>query len=333
MSKARNISNNGGRGTTSNRPASPSVGDTYYDTTLGQMVIYGANSSWNIAATSGLPIPIVTGGTLTSDSTYYYRAFTTSGTLAVSVASLTADILVVAGGGGGGANNGNGGSGGGAGGLVGYASQTMTIGTYAATVGAGGVGAIYNSRSSTSGVNSQLGSLTAAVGGGNGQAVGATMGWEAGGNGGSGGGGGIAAVGSGTAGQGNNGGGVYNGGGGGAGAVGQNGVSGGGSGGAGGNGATYNTTVGGSAGPYAFIDAMGAATSTGQLSSSHYYYAGGGGAVNSSGGGLGGGGGQSTSGTINTGGGGGGTNSSSTAGGSGGSGIVIVRYTRSQVGG
>ena len=44
----------------------------------------------------------VTGGTLYSDAQFYYRVFTTSSSLVVSLGALTADILVVAGGGGGG---------------------------------------------------------------------------------------------------------------------------------------------------------------------------------------------------------------------------------------
>ena len=47
---------------------------------------------------SGHLLPIVTGGTLSSDATYYYRTFTSNGTLGITVASLTADVLVIAGG-------------------------------------------------------------------------------------------------------------------------------------------------------------------------------------------------------------------------------------------
>ena len=55
------------------------------------------------------PKPVVTGGTLNSDATYYYRTFTGNGSCIVSNASLTADILVIAGGGGGGGLRGGGG--------------------------------------------------------------------------------------------------------------------------------------------------------------------------------------------------------------------------------
>ena len=54
-----------------------------------------------VIASSKLGKPVVTGGTLTSDATYYYRTFTSNGTLSVSVMPLTADIIVVGGGGGG----------------------------------------------------------------------------------------------------------------------------------------------------------------------------------------------------------------------------------------
>lgn len=44
--------------------------------------------------------PVVTGGTLTSDATYYYRVFTAGGTLSVTNGPLSCDVLIVAGGGG-----------------------------------------------------------------------------------------------------------------------------------------------------------------------------------------------------------------------------------------
>jgi hypothetical protein len=50
-----------------------------------------------------LNLPTLSGGTLTSDSTYYYRTFNSNGTLSVSGPSITGDLLVVAGGSGGGA--------------------------------------------------------------------------------------------------------------------------------------------------------------------------------------------------------------------------------------
>ena len=82
--------------------------------------------------TAGAPKSVVTGGTLASDSTYYYRTFTANGTLAVSGVALACDYLVVAGGGHGGA------SGGGGGGGVRDASTTLAIASYSVVVGAGG---------------------------------------------------------------------------------------------------------------------------------------------------------------------------------------------------
>lgn len=59
----------------------------------------------SIGANTTILKPVVTGGTLYSDSTYYYRKFTASGTFSVSQASLVIDILAIGGGGGGGPTN------------------------------------------------------------------------------------------------------------------------------------------------------------------------------------------------------------------------------------
>jgi hypothetical protein len=79
--------------------------------------------------------PVVTGGTLSSDATYYYRAFTSTGTLSVTLLNLTADVLIIAGGGGGSTINA-----GGAGGLRYFPGLTLGT-TYTCTVGTGGAGA------------------------------------------------------------------------------------------------------------------------------------------------------------------------------------------------
>jgi hypothetical protein len=266
----------------------------------------------NIAAVNGVPVKIVvTGGTLTSDVTYYYRTFLANGTLGITGASLTADILVVAGGGGSSDS-----PGGGAGGLLGFNTQSLLVANHSVTVGAGGaVGA--------QGVDSQFASLTLVKGGGYGR-----NGTGINGGSGSGGGapGGIGVVGgNGTAGQGNNGGSAVGfalaGGGGGASAVGSNPT--GSLGGIGGDGSTAYSS-------------WGSVIGKGQNVSGTYYFAGGGtGGGNSSfqRGGYGGGGASAaagTSGTANTGGGAGG-NWNLTAVGQGGSGIVVVRYTKVQV--
>jgi hypothetical protein len=306
----------------------------------GSFVQYSTFSLYGLAALGTTPViaPKASGGNITTDGTYWYHTFLATGAF-VPFTNLTCDALVVAGGGGSGGDYG--GAGGGAGGLLGFTSQSLTSSTsYTATIGAGGtayVGGQSVPRYGGTGSNSQLGSLTTALGGGGGASD--YAGGRPGQPGGSGGGGsrGGGAVGTGTAGQGNNGGTGYDdgsgypgGGGGGAGAVGQTPSSA--TGGNGGVGATYNTTVGGSAGPYSFINAMGVGTNTGQLVSSNYYYAGGGAGGSRTGasgtGGSGGGGASNTAGTRNTGGGGGGANGSGNdAGFAGGSGIVIIRYT------
>jgi hypothetical protein len=305
---------------------------------------FGIGSTFDLYGIKAGTPKAIGGDVVTTDGTYWYHAFKNSGILDIqSQSAISADILVVAGGGGAGGNNGGGG---GAGGLVGLTSQSLLAGaSYVATVGAGGAPSPGNEPRGYNGGNSQFGLFTAAVGGGGGGSYFALTP----GNGGSGGGGGgnaeggSASGGSPTSGQGYAGGnGQANsnpnhssGGGGGAGGAGANG-----SGTSnGGIGATHNTSVGGTAGPYSFINAMGAATSTGQLSGGNYYYAGGGGGAKSNtaggsgglgGGGNGGGATMQNPGTPNTGGGGGGqpnqgTGSSSTAK-AGGSGVIIVRY-------
>lgn len=265
-------------------------------------------SLYGLAAVGSTPAiaPKASGGNITTDGTYWYHAFRTSGAFVPQV-GISADVLVVAGGGGGQAG------GGGAGGLLAFTSQSLAASTsYTCTIGAGGA-------NQTNGANSTFGALTAAVGGGG------SSGWgTAGQNGGSGGGGGSVSGttvngGTATSGQGNNGGSGVNsgaGGGGGAGAAGANGNT---NGGAGGIGlSTYSS--------------WGSATVSGQNVSGTYYFAGGGGGGNNSGaspaGGSGGGGTGSnaspTAGTVNTGGGGGGAYNA--AGQPGGSGIIIVRY-------
>lgn len=312
-----------------------------------------AGSTFSVYGIGGVGIdstPKALGGEVFSDSTYYYHLFRGAGTFQ-PLQSLSADILVVAGGGG---SMGAGG-GGGAGGLVGFASQSLTAQRYPVLVGAGGAQgtSVPGSGTPTNGNDSKFGSLTTALGGAYGAGFTGAAYVNAGTGGGSGGGGAFNATGqfsNGTAGQGNSGNNGYQdpgggaprsgGGGGGAGGAATNGgVPN--TGGTGGIGATNGSTVGGSAGPYNFINAMGAATGTGQLSSGNYYYAGGGGGEgknNRGAAGLGGGGIGGTSepvqypdsGVANTGGGaGGGPNAFSTYGGAkGGSGVVIVRYAK-----
>jgi len=260
------------------------------------------------------------GNIVTSDGTYVYHTFTSSGSFTPST-GLTVDYLVVAGGAGGG---GNGGGGGGAGGLRctvgatgggGSLESALSLSSgksYPVIIGAGGIGGNY---AATSGSDSVFATITSTGGGygGDGNARNGALG-------GSGGGGGRITTtgGSGTTNQGYAGGTGFNnasgagGGGGGAGSVGSN-----------ASGANVAGAAGGS----------GITTSISGTSTSYAGGGGGGGGGTSSGGsasagGGAGGGGTGTAGTANTGGGGGGSNNSTApyTGGNGGSGIVIIRY-------
>lgn len=331
----------------------------------------GSNASISRSFSMNVPYPTVTGGTLASDSTYYYRVFTGNGTFSLSGTTLSADVLTIAGGGGGGSGDGGGGSGGGGAGGVYYSSASnLSTGSYTVLVGAGGAGGTYPNApdSSQPGSNSRFGTMTPSVGGGYGNGS-YQNGQFPGGNGGSGGGGSGSSAyiggvgGSATSGQGNVGGdggntspsggaGYKGGGGGGAGFRGQHhyeassGVNT-----AGGNGTiSYASWLSAISSVMTGISDWSTATSGG-------YIAGGGAgagiwsgwtnALSSGAGGAGGGGAGGTTGGNNnqvatTGtsavqntGSGGGASAYTAAGsaGSGASGIVVVRYTKSSVGG
>lgn len=144
---------------------------------------------------------VVSGGVLTNDGTYYYRTFTGNGTLQISDAALTSDVLLVAGGGAGGFQYGGGG---GAGGLV-YSSQALAPGTYSIVIGAGASAQTSIGRSN--GSNSTMTGITTAIGGGGGGSESSAQG--SGAAGGSGGGANANYIGTGgaaTSGQGNSGG-------------------------------------------------------------------------------------------------------------------------------
>ena len=297
-----------------------------------------ASDGSNTAVTRSFSLnvyPVVTGGTLTSDSTYYYRTFTGTGSLSISGGNLNSDILVVAGGGSGGTGAGSWGGGGGAGGYrttLDTSSVNIPIATHTVTVGGGGTGVTNRDTLNTSGTNSSIigtGFSFSSSGGGRGGNESAS--YYVGGNGGSGGGGNYnAAPGSGNVGS-------YTPVEGYSGASAQSGNNSAGGGGAGASGSSSNGGIGRNTN-----STWATVTSTG----SSGYYAGGGGsgqypAMTPGSGGSGGGGAGSpngtnngVSGTANTGGGGGGTNGNGTYyGGNGGSGIVIVRYTKASVGG
>lgn len=268
---------------------------------------------------------LATGGYLYEDSTYWYHVFAGNGTFTPKQ-SLTADILVVAGGGAG-ANGG-----GGAGGLRAFTSQALTASNYTVTIGGGGAGRL-DVGTGPNGSNSQFGALAAATGGGGGGS--ATYPPPGAGNGGSGGGGdgrdGITG-GTGIAGQG------YAGGNGNRYSANVN-EPGGGGGGAGAVGVTATSTPGAGGVGSAAYSSWASVVGVGQNVSGTYYLAGGGGGGNWANtgllgaGGLGGGGGGSSqvgvSGLPSTGGGGSGSVwCQNRVSGSGGSGVVIVRYAK-----
>lgn len=294
-----------------------------------------------------ISLPTVTGGTLTSDATYYYREFTGNGTLTVSGGSVTADLLIVAGGGGGGRClyedfEGKQGGGGGGGGAVRPTGVTLSANSYSIVIGAGGA-----SMPITGGLsgNSTTAFGYTAVGGGRG--AGHELSQE---NGGSGGGSDNywrGSPGLGTAGQGNDGGHRaafdYSGGHGGGGASTNGEVAPGynangtltlrgGNGGAGL--VVFGRSVAGGGGGSAWIDEIGG-TGVAVSSGGTGTHGGGQGQPNTNNGTLilyy-----PAANGAVNTGGGGGGcvsTDNGNTYGSNGGSGIVVVRYTRAQVGG
>jgi hypothetical protein len=284
---------------------------------------YGVGSTFSLYGISAIGgvTPKATGGTVTSDATYWYHTFEMSGNF-VPNQSLTCDYLVVAGGGGGGGDSRGGGGGAGglrstvtaSGGSPGTVESALSVTAqrYAITVGGGGAGA-GGDGTGTSGSNSIFSTITSTGGGGGaeGGVAGATKNGVSGGSGGGGGGYTTGAGGSFTANQGFAGGtGSTNpffgaGGGGGAGAAGASSTSD--NGGAGGNGVA--TSISGSSVTYAG-GGGGGATATGGAGGS----GGGGAGANSA----------PTVGTINRGGGGGGGSN----GAAGGSGIVILRYTK-----
>jgi len=283
-------------------------------------VQYSTFSLYGLAAVGTTPAiaPKASGGNITTDGTYWYHTFLTSGSF-VPQTSLTADALVIAGGGAGASRSsgGAGEGGGGAGGFLGFSNQALTATSYTVTVGAGGTAS--SASNGTNGSDSQFGALTLVKGGGGGANRGTGGIGSNGADGGSGGGCSYNALGGNpTSGQG------YKGGDGSASRT--NGTGGGGAGGAGST--TPNSTTAGDGGVgLNTYSSWASATSSGV---SGYYAGGGGGAYSSGSMGNGGSGGgtagsttTATAATVNTGGGGG---AGETLGGAGGSGIVIIRY-------
>ncbi len=152
-----------------------------------------ANSTFNLYGIASGGGYALGGDIVTTDGTYWYHTFLSSGAFTPTKA-LTVDYLVVAGGAGGGDDNAGGG---GAGGLRSTVTATggggsletalsVTAQAYAVTVGAGGAGATINGNRGVNGSDSVFSTITSTGGGGGG---GDTSGQRTGANGGSGGGG------------------------------------------------------------------------------------------------------------------------------------------------
>ena len=268
-----------------------------------------------------------TGGIITEDSQYWYHTFGASSAF-IPKQSLTCDVLVVAGGGGGGGANFEGG-GGGAGGVLAFASQTVST-SQNITVGGGGSGGANASRG-TNGNNSQFASLTASVGGGSGgnrNSVNGNSGGSGGGGTFNGGTGGSPTSGQGNAGGSYAGGGCEGAGGGGAGSAGSN--------------NTPNVKAGNGGNGVSTVTNWGSLasiTAVNGIGVGGFIAGGGGGGANGAGNGIGtggsggGGNGNVVGAGVNavafTGSGGGGAGGSTSAvGGNGASGLVIVRYAK-----
>lgn len=326
------------RGNSTGSYVSANVGLWRSTSAIDRIRVIGGGADFNVGTTFSLygikaevggSTPKATGGTVTSDATYWYHTFTTAGNFVPNQA-LSCDYLVVAGGGSGGGYYAGGGGGGG---VRQGSSLSVTAQNYQVIVGAGGAATTYIGSSGTA---SSFGSIFATGGGyGSGYNGSAYVNAASGGSGGGSGANAASSSGSGNAGG-------YSpvegyAGGTGTGAGVSSGGGGGGAGGAGGNG--NSSGVAGAGG-------IGVASSISGVST---YYAGGGGgntettsSGNAGAGGNGGGGGGSYkisggtsttpgSGTVNTGGGGGGKSDNSAQagiGGNGGSGIVIIRYLK-----
>ena len=174
-------------------------GSIYYDSTSDTIQIRNASAWKTIESGTGL----MGGNDVVDFGTDRIHTFRSSGIFTVNVAK-TVEYLVIAGGGGGGAgSNGSavGAGGGGAGGYLTADNLSLSVGTYAITVGGGGAGAVPGSPSTDtqgdSGGNSSIAALVVATGGGGGGSR--TSGANAGATGGSGGGGSGLGGGSGSA--------------------------------------------------------------------------------------------------------------------------------------
>jgi hypothetical protein len=166
-----------------------------YSLSGNNFIVGSTFSLYGIAAEGAGPTAKATGGIITSDATYYYHTFRSTGVFTPSV-SLSADLFMVAGGGGGGTGDTNGtGGGGGAGGYRLLSAQTIPATACTVTVGAGGSVLTSGSNSSIAGSG-----LTTISSTGGGRASGLTTPAASGGSGGGGGGNNLPTGGAGNAG-------------------------------------------------------------------------------------------------------------------------------------
>lgn len=155
------------RGTTSERPASPSAGEIRFNTDTKICEWYDDQlGAW---FPTGTVPPVATGGDTVEDIdidglTYRIHSFTTVGeNTFIITRSGQVDFLIVAGG----ASGGSYGGGGGAGGLL-TGQKKLKSGIFTVAVGAGGPGISTNSTSGINGQNSSALGVTAIGGGGGG---------------------------------------------------------------------------------------------------------------------------------------------------------------------
>jgi hypothetical protein len=175
------LSLNSSTGAITGDPTDSSTSTTYNFTARATASGKTADRAFNIVVAS-----TPDGGNLLATYTYNgtdykIHKFTSNGNFAIHESSKAVDYLIIGGGGGSGHHSGGGG---GAGGLVWQTAQTLSAGTYAVVVGAGGVSG-NNDQGGQVGANSTFNSKTG-LGGGGGGSGGSGV---AGDNGGSGGGG------------------------------------------------------------------------------------------------------------------------------------------------
>ena len=173
---------------TSSSSASVSVpADVYNDVTAGNDVTISVTNSDGLESgtVTHTAVALPSGGTVTTSGNYRIHSFTSSGTFVNTIASLSVEYLVIAGGGGGGVGDQNAVAYGGGGGAGGYrtnvagqtsgrgssaeAALSLSAGNKTVTVGAGGAGATGDDQLGTNGGDSVFDSITS-IGGGRGGA-------------------------------------------------------------------------------------------------------------------------------------------------------------------